>query len=223
MGLLSRSEIRSLYDRTAPIYDGALFAYKFLGVQRQRRAMIQMANIRPGDTVIDLGCGTGANLPFLAEAAGPRGRIIGIDLSIRMLERARALADRSGWSNVDLIQGDIAEASDRFEFDAAIAAFALEMVPNYSEIIATIARRLPPGGRLASIGLKHPDRWPDWLVDFAIAINKPFGVSRDYQDVAPWQAMGSHLHDITFQELWWGAGYRCVGTGRSLGTAVATP
>lgn len=211
MALLSRSEIRTLYDRIAPIYDWALMGYRIVGVNAQRQAMVRSAGIRHGDTVLDLGCGSGANFPFLVEAVGPSGRVVGADISGQMLARARRLCDVNGWTNVETVQTDMADAVGRFAFDAAVAAFALEMVPDYDGLVAKISHRLPAGGRLASLGLKHPDRWPGWLVTLAVAVNKPFGVSRDYADVRPWRAMESHLADLEFDELWWGAGYRCAG------------
>lgn len=70
-----------------------------------------------------------------------------------------------------------------------LATFALETVPEYDRIIERATASLSPGGRLALLGLKHPARWPDWLVEMGIWLNRPFGVSRDYAALRPWESV----------------------------------
>lgn len=62
-----------------------------------------------------------------------------------------------------------------------VATFALEMIPSYDHVIETVARALPAGSRLALLGLKHPEKWPDWLIQIGVGLNRPFGVSREYE------------------------------------------
>ena len=62
--------------------------------------------LKPGDTVLEVGAGTGRNFPYLVEAVGPSGTVIGVDASPGMLAEARKLIERNGWSNVELLQQD---------------------------------------------------------------------------------------------------------------------
>lgn len=71
-----------------------------------RRRVIQRIGLRPGDHVLDMGCGTGANFEPLRAAVGPAGRITGIELSEEMATVARARIDAQGWTNVEVIVGD---------------------------------------------------------------------------------------------------------------------
>src|SRR3954451_4947741 len=70
-----------------------------------RRATVQRLAARPGELIIDVGCGTGLNFAQLEAVIGPRGRLIGIELCPQMLAAARARVQRHGWANVELIEG----------------------------------------------------------------------------------------------------------------------
>lgn len=209
--ILNGEEVRELYDRSATFYDRALAAYRLMGVDRQRNKVVRKLKLASGDTVFDLGCGTGANFSFLVEAVASTGRIIGVDLSGAMLERARKRAEENGWTNIQLIEADIREFAIPSDARGVIAAFALEMVPEYETAIERIAAALPLEGRLGLLGMKLPDRWPNWLVDAGIWVNRPFGVSRNYATLRPWQAVSRHMSVIEFKQMYFGGAYRCIG------------
>ena len=86
------------YRRTARRYDALT---RVLG--RYRREAVERLALRAGETVVDVACGTGANLHALTRAVGPTGRVIAIDLSADMLGIAHARAEEAGWGNVELI------------------------------------------------------------------------------------------------------------------------
>lgn len=209
--ILSKEGVRKLYRRTAVFYDPAVRLYGLAGAGRPRRQAIEALRLRPGDTVIDLGCGTGLNLPFLHEAVGPGGRIIGVDLTDAMLERARRRIDKAGWRNVELVEADLAEYTFPPDLQGALATFALEMVPEYDAVIRRVAEALPPGRCLALYGLKEPERWPRWLVRLGSWLNRPFGVSRDYTALKPWESVQRHMREVEHREFYGGAAYLSVG------------
>jgi hypothetical protein len=78
--------VADFYGRWAALYDRVATAP---GVGRWRRAAAERV-ARPGDTVVEMGCGTGANLPYLRERVGPTGRVVGVDLTGPPLRRAAA-------------------------------------------------------------------------------------------------------------------------------------
>src|SRR5215472_3888189 len=87
------------YDRLASLivwFEWLLFVPPAL-----RRTAANCLDLQPGDRVVELGCGTGRNLPFLREAVGPRGKVYGVDLSAGMLAKAAQLRKRHGWDNVE--------------------------------------------------------------------------------------------------------------------------
>lgn len=212
--VLTREGVRDLYRRTASFYDVALGLARPLGAARWRRETIRSLHLRSGDTVVDLCCGTGANFRGLRDAVGPTGRVVGVDLTEAMLDRARARIGRAGWANVTTVQADALDYLLPQPTDAVISTYGLEMVPEYDAVIERIAAALPPSGRLALLGLKHPERWPNWLIELGIALNRPFGVDRSYQDHRPWLSVRTHMSEAEHREFLFGAVYRSTGRPR---------
>lgn len=209
--ILSKEEVRKLYRRTARFYDIALWLYRLAGTRRHRRHAVGALQLHQGDTVIDMGCGTGINFQLLHQAIGPSGRIIGMDLSDAMLERAQRRVGKAGWQNVELVEADLASYPFPREAAGARATFALEMVPEYDEVIRHVSATLPPDGRLALLGLKHPEKWPRWLICLGIWLNKPFGVSEEYEAFRPWESVRRHMVEVRHEELFWVVVYLSVG------------
>ena len=90
------------YDIVAPVYDKAIRKLYF----PYRQKVIQLLQLQQGQSVLDLGCGSGLNFELIIEAIGPTGTLIGIDFSEKMLKRAQQLVDKHGWKNVILIEKD---------------------------------------------------------------------------------------------------------------------
>lgn len=84
-----------------------------------RRIGIRQLWLRPGATVVDIGCGTGLNFALLEEAIGPTGRIVAVDLSDDMLAAARRRTQKYGWDNVELLQVDATTVTPRTFTDRA--------------------------------------------------------------------------------------------------------
>jgi SAM-dependent methyltransferase len=104
--------------------------------------------IRPGDDVLDIGCGTGLTTREAARAAGP-GRVLGVDVSERMLERARELAEAEGLETVAYELGDAqVHRFDTERFDVAISRFGTMFFSDPVAAFANIASALRPGARL---------------------------------------------------------------------------
>lgn len=105
--------------------------------------------LAPGETVLDLGSGAGIDAFLAARAVGPEGRVIGVDMTPEMLERARAAARREGFSQVEFRAGrlealPVADAS----VDAVTSNCVINLVPDKPAVFREIARVLKPGGRM---------------------------------------------------------------------------
>ena len=116
------------YDRIAnliPVFD-LLF---FLPRDLRKRAAAQL-ELRPGDAVLEIGCGTGNSLSYLHDAVGPTGHVFGIDISSGMLNRARKMGDARRWRNVDLHECNAAEFKAPMPLDAALFTLKHLVLPD---------------------------------------------------------------------------------------------
>lgn len=110
----------------------------------------QFAQIRPGDTVIDLGSGAGNDCFVARHETGDSGKVIGIDFTEAMIKKARANAEKLGFNNVEFRQGDIDDmpVSDDVA-DVVVSNCVLNLVPDKQKVIGEIFRVLKPGGHFS--------------------------------------------------------------------------
>lgn len=100
----------SLYRKRAKRYDRSSLLFYLAGFRHwsYRKRGIESLALKEGDTVVDLGCGTGLNFSLLQKKVGLRGRIIGVDLTDAMLDEANARVTAHNWSNVELVRSNAA-------------------------------------------------------------------------------------------------------------------
>jgi SAM-dependent methyltransferase len=126
-----------------------------------------LARIQPGDTVVDLGSGSGMDSFLAARQVGDSGRVVGIDMTAAQLAKARRLAADHGFTNVEFVDSRIeqlplADASA----DVVISNGVINLSPEKTRVFAEAARVLRPGGRLA-------------LADIVTSLQLPVGVTCD--------------------------------------------
>jgi arsenite methyltransferase len=109
-----------------------------------------LAELRPGDTVLDLGSGSGMDAFFASLQVGPGGRVVGIDFTAEQLDKARILARRAGLDQIEFREGRIEDlpAADE-SFDCVISNGVINLSPQKERVFAEASRVLRPGGRLA--------------------------------------------------------------------------
>jgi ubiquinone/menaquinone biosynthesis C-methylase UbiE len=207
--VFSKAEIIQLYRKRAERYDLAANLYRLIGFAepRYRRMAVTALNLQPGDTVVEIGCGTGLNFPLLQDAVGPDGVIVGVDLTDRMLDKAAERIEARGWGNVELVRSDAAEYRFPRSTAGVLSTFALTLVPEYDRVIANAAAALRPGGRMAVLDLKQPERQPLWLTKAGVALTRPFGVTLDLARRHPWESMEAHFGNVSVAELYFGYAY----------------
>jgi len=112
-------------------------------------APIALLDLKPGETVLDLGSGAGIDAFLAAREVGPAGRVIGVDMTPQMLERARTNAASAGHGNVDFREGRLeALPVDDGTVDAVTSNCVINLVPDKTAVFKEIARVLKPGGRM---------------------------------------------------------------------------
>ena len=112
--------------------------------------MLDLAAIRPGETVLDLGSGSGTDAFIAAQLTGPEGRVIGVDMTDAQLAKARRLRDDLGLQHVAFAEGLIEEPPvEPGSGDVVISNGVINLAPDKDAVFSAVARALRPGGRLA--------------------------------------------------------------------------
>lgn len=110
---------------------------------------LRFADIRPGETILDIGCGGGIDTVLAAGRTGPAGRVLGLDFLPEMLERTAAAAAEAGLANVEPIEGEMeAIPLPEDSVDLVISNGVVNLSPRKARVMAECARVLRPGGRL---------------------------------------------------------------------------
>jgi ubiquinone/menaquinone biosynthesis C-methylase UbiE len=214
----TREHLIETYRKKAKHYDITTRLYPVPGYPQrgQRLRAVQALGLRPGDSVVDVACGTGLNFPLIEEAIGPEGRIVGTDLTDAMLAQAQARIETNGWSNISLVQADAAGFDFPADVDAIVSTYALSQVPECAKVIAHGAAALAPGGRWVVLDLKVPEPTPGWLTHLGSAVVRPFASIDEWVMRRPWEeireAMQDELVDVSCTELFFGSAFLAAGS-----------
>jgi len=200
------------YRKKAKHYDVTSQLYPVPGYPQrgQRLRAVRALGLRPGDSVVDIACGTGLNFSLLEQAIGPEGRIVGVDLTDAMLAQAQDRIETNGWGNVTLVQADAAAFDFPAGVDAILSTYALTQVPGCGDVIALGAAALARGGHWAVLDLKLPEHAPR-----RVAL---LGISAEWIARRPWEeiraAMEDTLVDVSWTELFFGTAFLASGRTR---------
>lgn len=184
-----------------------------------RRLALTALDLRPGERVLDLGCGTGLNLPALLGAVGPDGLVVGLDRSAAMLGVARAKLSARDCPQLRLVRGDAADPDaltraaqaratadpDRGSsaFDAVVATYTLSLMPDVEAVWDRLTGVLRPSARVAVVDMARPTgRWA-WAAPLARIACRLGGadidahpwevVERDLAATQAWRRFGGHV------------------------------
>lgn len=195
------------YRRHAAGYDAS--AERTMPLRRRAVALLQL---QPGQTVLDVGAGTGLSYALLRDGVGPRGRVLGFEQSPDMFALAKARVQREGWDNVWHVN-EPAEA-------VQLPALADAVLFNYThdicrspQAVGNILRQVKPGARVAMAGIKAFPWWTGPLVLLSWLKNRPYNAQPGGLR-SPWRLVARHCDDFCWQSTQWGMGYIASGIYR---------
>ena len=179
--------------------------------RRYRERAVALLQLRPGDAVLDVACGTGVNFELIERRIGPTGRVVGVDASPDMLQVARSRVERHGYENVELIEAAIEEVELPEPCDAALFSLTHDVLQSPAAIERVLAA-LRPGARVASFGAKFADGPTAPVVNPLVRrIAAPFVTTFAGFD-APWRLLADHVPDLRVESIAFGGAYLASGT-----------
>jgi demethylmenaquinone methyltransferase/2-methoxy-6-polyprenyl-1,4-benzoquinol methylase len=195
--------VRERYDRLAP-YIALIDHLLVLSLFRVRARAIACLPLAPGDTVVELGCGTGRNFSHLRHAVGRLGRIIGVEFSPRMLALARRFAERHAL-DIDLIDQDISRYRLP-ETDLVLLSLCCHTLESPAQTLARIWESLRPGACLAIIDGKPPDVVERYFRPFGAKVLR--SVFMGDPELRPWETL-ARFGRVKMRRFVLGAFYVC--------------
>jgi ubiquinone/menaquinone biosynthesis C-methylase UbiE len=204
-----RAAVAARYDRIAGLI-GFIDWLFFVPPDLRRRSAARLA-LQPGDRVLEIGCGTGRNFPYLREAVGPSGRVYGVDLSAGMLAKARELCARRQWSNVEVVQDDAAAYLAPEPLDGVLFGLSYNTMPHHRIVLQQALRQLRPGGRVVIMDGKLPGGFGGrMLLPFSLRLMKLTMLGNPL--IKPWNDLAAAVDGFAMEEFLFGAWYICWGT-----------
>jgi demethylmenaquinone methyltransferase/2-methoxy-6-polyprenyl-1,4-benzoquinol methylase len=184
----SQSANTKRYDRIAPFY--STFEPLYLIFPPARRRAVAALGLKAGDTVLEIGAGTGRNFPYLVEAVGPSGTIIGVDASTGMLAEARKLVELRGWSNVQLLHQDATQLEVDRDVDGVLFSLSYSAMPEPRPALAQAWERLRPSSRVVVMDVGLTQGGPYRLLAPIARLLVKYAPGDAYSD--PWSDLASY-------------------------------
>jgi len=200
-----RSAALAQYRRRAGIYDLELALF-----EPARLKAISRLALQRGDVVLDVGCGTGLSLALLRQGVGAKGRIIGIEQSPEMIEKARERVAQNDWRNVTLLCSPAETADISGLADAVLFHFTHDILRR-PEAIANVIRHLKPGARVVASGLKWAGAWalPANLLVLPAALHSVTSLEGLHK---PWSRLAARTGPLDVETMLLGTVY--IASGR---------
>ncbi|MFB5610335.1 MAG: class I SAM-dependent methyltransferase [Nitrosopumilaceae archaeon] len=209
----STTQIINSYRKYAENYDFIEKFYRLLGLKipKYRKISIAALELSKGDTVVELGCGTGSNFSLVLDAIGPNGKLIGVDINDKMLEQAKKKIQKNGWKNVELVLCDVAEFKFPETVDGIFSTGALSYSSQYDKIIKKAHKALKLGKNFVLLDFKKSEGPAKIFAPILLLTTKPFAVGKEYYERQAWKSVEKYFEKTSYLEGWGGFLYLSVG------------
>ena len=199
-------QIKRKYRRNARFYGfwEGLF-------RKFREQAIDRLSLRPGDVVLDIGCGTGLSFDLVEQAIGPQGQIIGVEVSPDMLARAQEKVAREGWTNVTLLEANAEEVKLEPESVDAVLSYYTHDIMTSRRAVERAVCALRPSGNFMAAGSKRAVGLRGLLLNqITLAYSRPF-ITNTSGTTRPWAHLEDLLGPLNVEERLWGSIYIAYG------------
>lgn len=177
-----------------------------------RRRTIALLRLQPGQTVLDVGAGTGLSYTLLRDGVGPGGRVLAFEQSPDMFALAQARVQREAWTNI-WHTNEAAETVQLPKLADAVLFNYTHDICRSPAAVANILRQVRPGARVAMAGMKFFPWWTGPLNLLVWLKNRPYN-ARPADLWEPWSLVATHCTGFHWTDTQWGMGYIASGTVR---------
>lgn len=187
--------------------------FDFFFVKSLRQKAVKMLQLKPGDRVLDTGCGPGGCFPYLVDAVGPSGEVIGIEISPEVTINARRRIEKNKWSNVQVITADARTVKLNGTFDGLLM-FAAADVYASPPALDNLLPYLKSDARVAAFGAKlsHHRLGKMFNLFFRSSMCSKLSPSTPAFNYEPWIPLENHVDELTVEEHFFGSMFLAWGS-----------
>lgn len=189
-------------------------------VRPLRQRAVRALQLQTGSRVLDVGCGPGGSFPYLVEAVGPAGEVVGVEISPEVSINARRRIEANRWSNVQVVEGDARTVQLNGTFDAMLLLGAPDAYAS-PEAVENLLRYLKDDARVVAFGAKlthrHLSKMLNWLSRSLMKLSFSSTPALSYE---PWYVLEKRLAEVQVQESSFGCMFLAWGSVRSSSATV---
>ena len=198
---------RYLVRLTKPFPD---FDFSFIKPVRQKA--VELLNLKPGDRVLDVGCGPGGSFPYLVHAVGSSGEVVGVEISPEISVSARRRIAKNCWKNVEVIEAAAQEVQLTGMFDGLLM-FAAADVYASAEALENIFPHLRDNARIAAFGAKFSSNRLGVILNPVLRMLFKLSFSTTPRpNYEPWRLLAERVEKLEIKEYFGGLMFLASGS-----------
>jgi ubiquinone/menaquinone biosynthesis C-methylase UbiE len=196
--------------------------FDFSFVKPLRRKAAQLLQLKPGDRVLDMGCGPGGSFPYLLDAVSSSGEVVGVEISPEIATNARNRIEKNQWSNVKVIQADARTVNLAGKFDGLLMFAAADIYASQPALTNCFSH-LKDDARVVAFGAKLSERrFGKFLNPILRALFKLSFSTTARPNYEPWVLLEKSVGELQVQEYFFGCMFLTWGSKKPRQRA-ATP
>jgi demethylmenaquinone methyltransferase/2-methoxy-6-polyprenyl-1,4-benzoquinol methylase len=196
--------------RPFPNFDHPFF------IKPLRQRAVQLLQLKPGDRVLDAGCGPGGSFSYLVNAVGASGEVVGVEISPEITINARRRIEKNRWNNVQVVVADARTVEPRGKFDGLLMFAAADIYAS-SQALANLFPYLKDDARVVAFGAKLSHRRSGKVLNPLLRLLwKLSFASTPAVNYAPWAPLKNHVAEFHVQEYFLGCMFLAWGSRQAV-------